>query len=302
MLNDTNVLIIALIGGILPALFWLWFWIREDKEKPEPKKLLFGAFVGGSIAVLIALFFELMVYYLLVNANMSVGNRHPTLFWITLKNLVTYYHLADWQDIFWLNTENYFYSLTWVSKYNLDIHKFFLTVIAAPIIEETMKLIFAFNLALRKKANDEPIDASIYLLTTALGFAAVETALFLTSPIANGEILNTLIATNFRSIGPMLIHLVSSAILGIIIGFAFYKNRLTRFASYLGGLILAIILHSIFNFFIVLNESSKNVSFFWLAAIETWLLVFILLVLFHKVKQIKSNKQKRLEKNSYRMV
>ena len=61
MLNDTNVLIIALIGGILPALFWLWFWIREDKEKPEPKKLLFGAFVGGSIAVLIALFFELMV-------------------------------------------------------------------------------------------------------------------------------------------------------------------------------------------------------------------------------------------------
>ena len=130
----------------------------------------------------------------------------------------------------------------------------------------------------------------------------METALFLTAPLAKGQFIDTLIADNFRSIGPMLIHLVSSAILGIIIGLAFYKNRFVRFISYIGGLIIAITLHSIFNFFIVLNESSKNVSYFWLAALETWFLVVILLVLFHKVKQIKSPKQKRLEKKQLSVV
>jgi RsiW-degrading membrane proteinase PrsW (M82 family) len=48
----------ALIGGILPALFWLWFWLHEDKAHPEPKKIIFEAFTFGMIAVPIAILFE----------------------------------------------------------------------------------------------------------------------------------------------------------------------------------------------------------------------------------------------------
>ena len=52
----------ALLGGILPALFWLWFWLREDKVHPEPKKIIFEAFIFGIIAVPIAIFFEKITF------------------------------------------------------------------------------------------------------------------------------------------------------------------------------------------------------------------------------------------------
>jgi RsiW-degrading membrane proteinase PrsW (M82 family) len=124
------------------------------------------------------------------------------------------------------------------------------------------------------------------MLTAALGFAAIETTLFLTEPLAKGQLLNGLIASNFRSIGPMLIHLVSSAILGLFIGLAFYKSKLVKFLYLIVGLLTAIILHSIFNFFIVLNDTTHNMSFFWLATLGTWIFVVIILAFFEKVKRV----------------
>jgi RsiW-degrading membrane proteinase PrsW (M82 family) len=47
----TSALFYSLVGGILPALFWLWFWIREDKLHPEPRGRIMLAFVAGMIAV-----------------------------------------------------------------------------------------------------------------------------------------------------------------------------------------------------------------------------------------------------------
>ena len=48
----------ALIGGILPALFWLWFWLKEDKKRPEPRKVLLITFLAGMIMVIFALLIE----------------------------------------------------------------------------------------------------------------------------------------------------------------------------------------------------------------------------------------------------
>src|SRR3989338_1909956 len=48
----------AILGGIVPALLWLYFWLKEDKKNPEPKRLLLFAFVAGMIAVLVAIPFE----------------------------------------------------------------------------------------------------------------------------------------------------------------------------------------------------------------------------------------------------
>lgn len=41
----------ALTGGLVPALFWLWFWLREDHAHPEPKALIVCSFVAGMIVV-----------------------------------------------------------------------------------------------------------------------------------------------------------------------------------------------------------------------------------------------------------
>jgi RsiW-degrading membrane proteinase PrsW (M82 family) len=286
MISETNVLIFALLGGIVPALFWLWFWIREDRLRPEPKFALLSSFVGGILAVMLALFFELVIYYLLVDANTPVEAKSPVIFWQALQELANKFNLPELQVNFWNKAQVFFDNINFLANYNIDIKKATLVVIIAPIIEEVLKLIFTYNICLRRKINDEPVDASIYMLTAALGFAAVETALFLTEPLAKGNILDGIIAGNFRSIGPMLIHLISSAMLGLFIGLAFYKSRFMKFIYFTVGLLVAIILHSLFNFFIILNDTTHNISYFWTACSGTWVFVIVLLIFFERVKNV----------------
>ena len=51
-------ILFALLGGVLPALLWLWFWLKQDKKRPEPRGLILLAFVVGMIAVPVVLPFE----------------------------------------------------------------------------------------------------------------------------------------------------------------------------------------------------------------------------------------------------
>ncbi len=46
---------IATLSGFVPALFWLWFWLREDKESPEPFRYIALAFFAGILVVPVAL-------------------------------------------------------------------------------------------------------------------------------------------------------------------------------------------------------------------------------------------------------
>ena len=55
MFNNPKTLVLAVVGGIIPSLLWLWFWLREDKKKPEPKSVLATVFVMGVLAVICVL-------------------------------------------------------------------------------------------------------------------------------------------------------------------------------------------------------------------------------------------------------
>lgn len=46
----TSSFILALAGGLLPALVWLLFWLREDWKHPEPNKLILKTFILGMLA------------------------------------------------------------------------------------------------------------------------------------------------------------------------------------------------------------------------------------------------------------
>lgn len=41
----------ALLGGLFPALIWLWFWMHEEHEHHEPKDTIWLTFIGGMCAV-----------------------------------------------------------------------------------------------------------------------------------------------------------------------------------------------------------------------------------------------------------
>ncbi len=51
-------IIIFIIGSIVPALVWLWFWLKEDSVHPEPRRVIIGTFIAGGLATIPAFFLE----------------------------------------------------------------------------------------------------------------------------------------------------------------------------------------------------------------------------------------------------
>ncbi len=59
LIHDPKTILFAIVGGILPAIVWLWFWIREeDNEDREPMILIILSFILGALIVFIAISLE----------------------------------------------------------------------------------------------------------------------------------------------------------------------------------------------------------------------------------------------------
>lgn len=157
-----------------------------------------------------------------------------------------------------------------------------LLIVAWAVIEELLKFIAAYRSGLSKKEDDEPIDPLIYLITAALGFAALENSLFLLNVFSNGTTFDSIVTGNLRFVGATLLHVISSAMIGIALGFSFCKSRKTRVAYCIGGILTAICLHSIFNLFIMRSENNNIFIVFTFV----WAAVVALLAIFEKIKKI----------------
>ena len=213
--------------GIVPSLFWLWFWLREDRVHPEPRSLIARCFITGMCVVIVA----------------ALGERYVA---SILSNQTSLY-------IIWA------------------------------VLEETLKFIALLFVALPSKANDEPIDPMVYAITIALGFAALENALFILGPLSDGAISTGLITGSMRFMGATLVHVICSALTGFAIGLAYYHGKYTKSVMALLGLGIAIAIHAIFNISIVNTSSSGTLQVFaWV-----WGAVVILIVLFEEVKAVR---------------
>lgn len=220
------ILLYALFAGILPALLWLWFWLREDNLHPEPRSLVAASFIGGMIVVIVAAVLEKYVHDVVIDET--------------------------------------FRYITWAA------------------IEEICKFIAVAIIAFPSKNMDEPIDAMIYCITVALGFAALENTLFILSPLHSGDIAKGIVTGNMRFIGATLVHTVCSAMIGFMIGISFYKNTFIKTISLITGVILAIVLHAGFNLSIINETVTNTIKVFSLV----WVAVVILIVLFEEIKGV----------------
>lgn len=218
-------IIVALVGGILPALLWLWFWLREDDRHPEPRLLMLLTFLIGMISVFVVL---------------------------PIQKFFNTWHISN--DIL---------VIVWAS------------------IEEIIKFLAIWVIALHSKAADEPLDFPMYMIIGALGFAALENALFLIDPIDLGDSTVTLITGNLRFLGAMLLHAVSSASVGIMLGLSFYRGWAAKRLYLFLGLGGAITLHSVFNFLIMKNDGSLLNVFSLL-----WVVTIIVLLMFEQLRRM----------------
>ena len=151
-------------------------------------------------------------------------------------------------------------------------------------LEEIFKFTAVLAIALGTRNNDEPIDAMMYCITVALGFAALENTLFVMRQIGNGSsLLDGLNTGNLRFIGPTLLHTVSSALIGFSYGYVFFHSKFLKFFAILIGLAEAVAVHATFNLSILnANPDDTLKSFAWV-----WFAVVILIVLFEEIKVVR---------------
>jgi protease PrsW len=150
-------------------------------------------------------------------------------------------------------------------------------------LEEGIKFIFAYLVVLIRKENDEPIDSVMYMITVALGFAAIENAFFLFNPIFGEQHIEAIATGNLRFIGATLLHTITSSIIGFAFAFSFYRSNRARALYVFIGVITAIVLHAAFNLSIIsFNESVPILPFY-----AVWFVIVLILLAFEKVKSLK---------------
>ncbi|MDO8561406.1 MAG: PrsW family glutamic-type intramembrane protease [bacterium] len=157
-------------------------------------------------------------------------------------------------------------------------------------IEEIMKYLAARFTVLKRREDDEPIDPVIYMVAVALGFAAIENTLFLISPLSGDTALQTILTGNLRFVGATLLHVLSSAVIGVMLGLSFYKSKATKRLYALVGVILAILLHSAFNFLILNAPEAHLLRIFG----YVWIGLIVLLAVLEYIKRIHPRIKKML--------
>ena len=101
-------------------------------------------------------------------------------------------------------------------------------------VEEILKFSAAYLAALHSKDYDEPLDAIIYMMCAALGFAALENTLFILNsaisiaPNVGTSILTGIFLTNLRFIGANLLHVIASSTIGVALAWSFYKTKIEK--------------------------------------------------------------------------
>lgn len=204
----------GIILSFFPAIVWLIFYLHEDLH-PEPKRLIALTFFMGAAFAFLALIAEKIID---CNAKRIAWNIDCLSESGSGVNLVT---IAP------------------------------LFLIAFALIEELCKFLAAYFTVNKNPAFDEPVDAMIYTIVAALGFATVENFGALHGQATQTALLSDIFSlTASRFVGATLLHTLSSAVLGYYWAISIREFGAKRFI--IVGIALATALHAFFNYLIIL--------------------------------------------------
>ncbi len=121
-------------------------------------------------------------------------------------------------------------------------------------IEECTKFGAAYAAIHHNPEFDEPVDAMIYMVVAALGFATVENIGALHGLTPNIAFMGNLVETlSLRFVGATLLHTLTSATVGYFWAISIRDFNSRRFVVW--GLVIATTLHAAFNYLILLYDS-----------------------------------------------
>jgi protease PrsW len=217
--------VLALLLGILPGFAWLVFYLSEDPH-PEPKRLVvFTFFCGIAFG-----FFTIIIEQIFNGAMLQIGI--PPLGALVQQIQASSGAISTFLELGFL-------------------------LLGLALIEELMKFAAAFFAVGKSPELDEPIDAMIYMIVAALGFATLENIGAITN-VAAAATQGTLIASVFetvslRFVGATLLHSLTSAIVGYHWALGMVHKKVPQYI--ISGFIFAAILHATFNYLILDNAT-----------------------------------------------
>ncbi len=247
---NPEIILYALTGGFIPIIIWLVFWLKEDRDHPEPLRRVVLVFIAGALMVVLAYILE------------RLWCDNP---WLR-EACVNISKVGD-NPLIGINGREKVVLILWSAT------------------EEILKLFAAYLIVFNHPDFDEPVDAVIYLITAALGFAALENAFFLFNILYQpgaGDHIVFLLTGNLRFLGANILHLVSSAIVGAMIGLSFCLSLSRRLIYAVIGLVTAILLHALFNLLIITSDGDQIFKIFALL----WLFAILIILLFERVKEV----------------
>jgi len=243
--------------GLLPSIIWLIFYLRKDSH-PESKLMVLKIFFYGMLTAIIAA---------LIEVAFDAG-------------------IDFLSETFSLNL--------FIPQY---LSFFLYYLIAVALIEEVAKFLVVQKKVLSDPEFDEPVDTMIYMIISALGFAALENLLYLLPSIFPGASLalgQTAILSGFRFLGATFLHALASGLLGFFLALAIFYPKRRKMLLFL-GIAAATLLHGLFNISIIGIAKGVDEQNNFLAISSTMFLFIILSFLaffvsfgFKKLKKIAS--------------
>ncbi len=177
---------------------------------------------------------------------------------------------------------NFFLSQTNISEFAMKI---IMIVFIASFTEETAKYMAVKKSALYSSECDEPVDVMIYAITAALGFAALENILFL-FPLEIPFSYSVMASESFfRFISGTFLHALASALMGYFLAVSILNTKKRKFFVFV-GLSLAIVLHALYNFSIMMSETKEHLLI--IAPVILISLFITVFFCFKKLRKIKS--------------
>lgn len=253
-------LFLYIFFGVLPALVWLSYYLRKDVH-PEPNRMILKIFLLGSFITLPTLAVQLAMSKIMDMGLIKFG-------FPSIKNII---ELP-------LNSINI--------PLLIFILIYWFLIIA--LTEEFFKYLVVKEKVYNSRHLDEPLDIMLYMIISALGFAALENILYLFSPADNlsfNQVLNnTLIVSFIRFIGATFLHTLASGTLGYFLALSFYETK-NKIWLFLAGLSIAAISHGLYNFSIMSFKGILQIVV--PVTILVGLAIFVIWA-FNRVKKMKS--------------
>lgn len=210
----------AIVGGLLPTLVWLAFWLREDREHPEPRRVVFTTFLLGAATIPAAAVLQKIV------ADLFLGGT-------------TIYAAAEWAPAAALAT-----LAIWVTIE--EVIKVVAAYAGGLSRRESDEPIDSAVYLIAAALGFSAAENFLYVFTEIIGEEL---------PIALA-----IVSGSTRAVGATTLHVAAAAVLGVFAGYARYATpRIARWL-WASGLTLVTLLHLAYNALIIFGGKEQSSS------------------------------------------